>query len=263
MASYSVFTKPWKEASAQELTDIVLGMGFSEIEYPLRDGSHISPAQAEKRLPEFQEQLKRAGITIGNVASSPEERVFAACAACGIPLIRVMFMPPKADDYIAQEAAYLRELDSWVPLCEKYGVCVGIQMHHGRGAMTSADCMRIIGRFDPKHIGAIWDAGHSGLAGEDTAQSLDVCWSHLCQVNFKNARYEMKGRNPDGAAAFATYFCPGADGLTSWPKAVAHLKSKGYAGTYCMPAEYTGLTSEEEQSYAKRDRIWLKSLVEG
>ena len=42
-----------------------------------------------------------------------------------------------------------------------------------------------------------------------------------------------------------------------------HLKEKGYAGTWCMPAEYTGLTSEEEQAYAVRDLKWLKSLVEG
>lgn len=263
MASYSVFTKPWRTAPVGELIEIVRGMGFTEIEFPLRDGSQVCPEQAEKMLPGFAKRLADAGIRIGNVASSPEERVFAACADCGIPMIRVMFTPPMADNYLEQEAEYLREIDSWIPLCEKYGVQIGLQMHHGRGAMTSADMARILARFEPEHIGAIWDAAHSGLAGENTEQSLDVCWSRLCQVNFKNARYEMKGRGADGAALFATYFCPGADGLTSWPRAVEHLKKKGYAGTYCMPAEYTNLTSEEEQAYAKRDRIWLKSLVEG
>ena len=29
-----------------------------------------------------------------------------------------------------------------------------------------------------------------------------------------------------------------------------------------MPAEYTGLTKEEEIFYTKRDLAWLKSLVE-
>ena len=42
-----------------------------------------------------------------------------------------------------------------------------------------------------------------------------------------------------------------------------YAKRKGYAGTWCMPAEYTGLTHEQEAAYAKRDLKWLKTLVEG
>lgn len=96
-----------------------------------------------------------------------------------------MFNPPQADDYPAQEYEYCKLVDSWIPLCEKYGVKVGVQMHHGRGAMTTADMMRVVSRFDPKHIGAIWDAAHSALAGENPEQAIDVCWSHLCLANFK------------------------------------------------------------------------------
>ena len=122
--------------------------------------------------------------------------------------------------------------------------------------------MRLVERFDPKHIGAIWDAAHSGLAGEEPEQAIDICWSHLALVNFKNARYQIMGRTPDGAAEFTQYFCPGADGQCSWPRAVKHLKEKGYTGTWCMPAEYTGLTNAQEAEYARRDLEWLKSLVE-
>lgn len=263
MAKYSVFTKPWKSATVAELIDIVKGMGYNSIEFPLRDGYQVEPANAEKELPGFVKTLGEAGITIDDVASSTDESIFAACAASGIPMIRVMFNPPQADDYLAQEAEYLRTVEGWVKLCEKYGVRVGIQMHHGRGAMTTADMMRVVSRFDPKYIGAIWDAAHSALAGENPEQAIDICWSHLCLANFKNARYQMQGRDMSGAAIYKAYFCPGQDGVLSWPRAVEHLKKKGYAGTWCMPAEYTGLTSEEEQAYAKRDLAWLKSLVEG
>ncbi len=263
MADYSVFTKPWKDSPVEELIRIVSSMGYNRIEFPLRDGSQVSPAQAEEKLPELVRRLGDAGIRIDDVASSAEERVFAACAASYIPMIRVMFTPPMSDDYLAQEAEYLKLVDTWLPLCEKYRVKVGIQMHRGRGAMTTADMMRIVSRFDPRYIGAIWDAAHSGLAGEDPEQAIDLCWSHLCLVNFKNARYQMYGRNADGTAVYQAYFCPGPDGFTSWPRAVAHLKKKGYCGTWCMLAEYTGLSHEEEASYAARDLKWLKSLVEG
>lgn len=156
MAKYSVFTKPWKDVPVDELIRIVTGMGYNSIEFPLRDGSQVCPAEAEEKLPKLVKQLGDAGIVIDDVASSTEERVFAACAASKIPMIRVMFNPPQADDYPAQEYEYCKLVDSWIPLCEKYGVKVGVQMHHGRGAMTTADMMRVVSRFDPKHIGAIW-----------------------------------------------------------------------------------------------------------
>ena len=263
MASYSVFTKPWKDASVSELIDIVKGMGYNAIEFPLRDGFQVTPAEAEKKLPILVKEMADAGIRVDDVASSTDENIFAACAAAGIPMIRIMFNPKQADDYMAQEEEFLKELDALVPMCDKYGVKVGVQMHHGRGAMTTADMMRVVGRFDPKHIGAIWDAAHSALAGENPEQAIDVCWSHLCLANFKNARYQMYGRDEQGAAIYKPYFCPGADGRISWPRAVEHLKKKGYTGTWCMPAEYTNLTEDEVRVYTLRDLAWLKSLVEG
>ena len=263
MVNYSVFTKPWSNKPVPELIEIVRGMGYNAIEFPLRDGAQVSPAEAEAKLPKLVADLKAGGIRIDDVASTPEERVFAACAESGIPMIRVMFSPPAGREYIAEETTYLREIDKWVPLCERYKVKVGIQMHYGTGASNTAEMMRIVSRFDAAHIAAIWDAAHSGLAGELPEQAIDICYSHLALVNFKAARYVMTGRNADGAAEFEQYFCPGTDGQCSWPRAVAHLKSKGYQGTWCMPAEYTGLSQEKEAEYAKRDLAWLKQLVEG
>ncbi len=262
MAAYSVFTKPWQDRSVSELIDIVLDMGYNAIEFPLRDGAQVCPKEAEEKLPRFVDELMASGIRIDDVASTPEERVFAACAACGIPMIRVMFQAGQGD-YIRLEEEYLRKVDSWLPLCDRYKVKVGIQMHYGRGSSNTAEMMRIVGRYDPEHIGAIWDAAHSGLAGEEPEQAIDLCFSHLALVNFKAARYQMVGRNRDGSAEFEQYFCPGTDGQCSWPRAVAHLKKKGYSRTWCMPAEYTRLTSQQEIEYARRDLEWLKSLVEG
>ena len=263
MAGYSVFTKPWNKLPVPELIQIVLDLGFNAIEFPLRDGAQVSPAEAEAKLPSLVDELAGAGIRVDDVASAPAENVFAACAASGIPMIRVMYAAPARADYVTEEAKYIRTMESWVPLCERYGVKVGLQMHFGTGACTTSDMMRIVSRFSPAHVGAIWDAGHSGLAGEECEQAIDIAWSHLCLVNFKNARYQMMGRDRDGSAAFRPFFCAGADGQCPWPRAVNHLKLKGYQGTWCVPAEYDGLTGEDEIIYAKRDLAWLKSLVEG
>ena len=57
MPSYSVFTKPWKTASADELIGIVTSMGFNAIEFPLRDGYQVTPAECEQKLPAFTKYL--------------------------------------------------------------------------------------------------------------------------------------------------------------------------------------------------------------
>lgn len=70
MAKYSVFTKPWKDVPVDELIRIVTGMGYNSIEFPLRDGSQVCPAEAEEKLPKLVKQLGDAGIVIDDVASS-------------------------------------------------------------------------------------------------------------------------------------------------------------------------------------------------
>ena len=262
MERYSVFTKPWKTQSVDELIEIIHKMGYNAIEFPLRDGYQVEPANAERDQPKLVARLKEDDIIIDDVASSMDEHIFAACAASNIPMIRIMY-GYLSGNAIEEEAKFLRNMEAWSKLSEKYGVKIGLQMHYGFGASNTAEMMRLVGQFDPKYVGAIWDAAHSGLAGEEPEQAIDLCMSHLVLVNFKNARYEMRGRGADGAAIFEQYFCPGTDGQCSWPRAVKRLKENGYKGAWCMPAEYTGLTNEQEAEYAKRDLEWLKTLVEG
>lgn len=262
MSSFSVFTKPWKDVSAEELGKIVRGMGFNAIEFPLRPGYQAEPANAERDLPRLAATLKDEGVRIVSVASELTEPVFAGCAKVGVDMIRVMFTPPLGEDFLAQEAAYIKSLEKVIPLCERYGVKVGLQMHYGTGATNTAEMMRVVSGFDPKHVGAIWDAAHSGLAGEAPEQAIDLCWSHLCMANFKNAFPRQGNRGADGEAKFHEFMVQGPDGRCPWPRAVRHLKKKGYNGVWCMPAEYDDCSIEQVEEYARRDLIWLKELVE-
>lgn len=261
MPSFSVFTKPWKEPSARELGSLVAEMGFDAIEFPLRPGYQAEPQSALKALPELAATLKEYGVRIHNVASDLTEQVFASCANAGVGLIRTMFFADPGKDYLLQEAEFIHKLEDTQPLCERFGVKVGLQMHYGTGATNTAEMMRIVSRFDPRHIGAIWDAAHSGLAGESPEQAIDLCWSHLCLANFKNAYPRFKSRGRDGEALFQDYMVQGPDGRCSWPRAVRHLRSKGYDGPWCLPAEYDDCSLQQVAEYAKRDLVWLKKLV--
>jgi len=255
----SVFTKPWKDITTEQLGELVASLGFDAIEFPLRDGYQAQPADAEKSLPKLVETLKAYGITVESAASSTEENIFAACQAAGVPIIRIMLNRAAGVSYMAQESEWRRQLDAVQPLCEKYGVKVSVQQHCGGGVFNSMELYHVLDGFDHKLVGGIWDAAHSGLAGETPEKALDILWDRLHMVNFKNAFYKRINGAEAAQAIFRPYFTTAEHGATDWAKAVEYLKSRGYEGTVCMPAEYTDI--ENTIPYLKKDVAFLRSLL--
>jgi sugar phosphate isomerase/epimerase len=258
--TYSVFTKPWKTQSVDELGKFVSDFGFDGIEFPLREGYQLEPDNAEKGLPELVKKFDAYSIKITSVASSTDEKVFAGCAAAGIPIIRIMVSIDPEAGYMASEAKAKKHLESIVPLCEKYGVKVGIQHHYGWDVQSAMGLLHLIEDFDPKYIGAIWDAAHSGLAGEEPEMGLDIVWSHLCMVNLKNAFYRRSNGPEAAEAEWERYFTTGQHGLGSWSRIAKYLKKRNYSGVLCLTAEY----SDEElvNEYIAKDIAYAKSLFE-
>ncbi|MBB6732746.1 sugar phosphate isomerase/epimerase family protein [Cohnella zeiphila] len=237
--SFSVFTKPWKSLSVWEMGKQISGWGFDGIEFPLREGYLLEPKDAEKGLLKLVQQLSEHGLKIFSVASVTDEHVFAGCAEAGIPIIRIMPDITKGEGYLASEQRVRRQLESLVPLCEKYGVKVGLQQHYGDNVVDSTGMLHLIEGFEPKHIGAIWDAAHDALAGQQPEYGLDIVWSHLCMVNFKNAYYKRSNGPEAQQAEWKRYFTLGSQGLASWRRAVEYLKYRNYHGVVCLTAEYT------------------------
>lgn len=257
--TYSIFTKPWKKQSVEELGQFVSGLGLNGIEFPLRDGYQVEPKDAEKGLPEIVKKLGEYNLKITSVASDTDENIFAGCAAAGIPLIRIMFGANLEKGYMNCEAEMKKSIEKFLPYCEKYGVKVGIQHHYGPGVSNSMEMRHILEGYDPKYVGAIWDAAHSGLAGEEPEQGLDIIWSHLCLVNLKTAYYKIKTGPEAEEAEFDRYFTTGRHGLVSWSRIIKYLKSRNYEGVICLPAEYTDEANVEK--YIAEDIVYVKELV--
>ncbi len=87
---WSMFTKPWPQLPLTELADLVAGMGFDAIEFPLRPGFQVDLADLPRSAVRASSILADAGLRISSVASTPSEPVFEACADLGIPVIRIM-----------------------------------------------------------------------------------------------------------------------------------------------------------------------------
>jgi sugar phosphate isomerase/epimerase len=153
-----------------------------------------------------------------------------------------------------------REIDSFLPLCEKYGVKIGLQHHYGPGLNNSMELRHILEDYDPKYVGAIWDAAHSGLAGEEPEQALDIVWEKLLLVNFKNAFYKRQNGPEASRAEYSRHFTTGRQGLASWERAIKHLKKLGYEGNICLTAEYSD--EEKVNEYTAQDIVYIKYLFD-
>ena len=85
---WSLFTKPWKTATAEELGALAARLGFTGIEFPLRAGYQVDLADAERGLVSLGKALAQYGVRITSVASDTSERAFAACQAAGVRILR-------------------------------------------------------------------------------------------------------------------------------------------------------------------------------
>ncbi len=234
---FSVFTKPWK-TPLPELAALVKSWGFDGIELPVRPGYQVLPENVARDLPPAAKLLADYGLKIFSVAGPTDEATIAACAEAGVPTIRIM-APIAADGYLATEARLQDEFESRLPLLKQYGVQIGVQNHTDRFICNAMGLRHLLERFDPRYVGAVWDAAHNALNGEEPELALEVVWSHLCMVNFKNA-FWLRANGPEAEqAAWRPWWTSGRQGLASWPRVAAELQRRNYQGVICLTAEYS------------------------
>jgi sugar phosphate isomerase/epimerase len=235
---YSVFTKPWRAMELERLGAFVSQLGFSGIEFPVRPGYQVEPEQVEQ-LPSAARRLAAYGVRIFSVAGPTDEAAVAACAEAGVPVIRVMARVEEGEGYLHAEGRLRREVDDLLPLLEKYGVKLGIQNHCDRFVANGVGLRRLIEPYDPRYVGAVWDAAHEAVSGGLPDLALDAVWSHLCMVNLKNAMW-MRVNGPEAEVAhWRLYWTSGRHGLASWPRVADELRTRGYTGVVCLTAEYS------------------------
>lgn len=237
--AFTVFTKPWK-MPLPELARHITAFGFQGVELPVRPGYPVTPKNVSQELPNAVRILGEQGLTIASIAGPTDEATIAACAACGVGLICIMVKIREEESYLDGEARIRREFDALVPLLDKYGVTVGVQNHSGSREVCNAMGLRhLIERYDPRHIAAVWDAGHNGLEGEPPETALDIVWPHLAMVNLKSAYWQRQNGPEAPFAEWKPYWTSGRHGRACWPRVAAELQRREYSGVVCLTAEYT------------------------
>ncbi len=253
---FVVFSKPWKDKPLAELGKFIKGLGFDGIELPIRPDFQVEPDSIAKGLPEAVKILGDCGVKIASIAGPTDEKTFAACAAAGVPIVRTMVLVDHGQSYMKRMEETFAEFDALVPLLEKHGVTLGVQNHCDREISSVMGIRHIVERYDPKVIAAILDWAHCGLAGEQADLAIDILWSHLCMVNFKNAYWKRVSGPEAEVARFEYYWTSGRCGMADWGAMVDELKKRDYEGTICLTAEYSDPESidrliVEDFKYAK------------
>lgn len=261
---FSVFVKPWKALDLPKVARHVQELGFNLIELPVRLGFPVEPERIEADLPGAVKIFGDQGIRIVNVTADlplTDERLYAACAANNITMNRVIFKRI-SPSYWESEAAARHQLDAALPLCEQYGVKIGVQHHYGGSVpINSMGLYNLVKDYDPRWVGAIWDPAHNALQGEDALTGLELVKSHLCMVNLKNA-YWRRTNPPDGSPAqWDAYLCAGPHGRTSWAEVAQGVKQVGYTGPLTFSAEYTDDTYTDRLLEA--DLAYARKLFDG
>lgn len=257
--TWAVFTKPWRSPSPAALAELVSRMGFNAVEFPLRPGYQVDLDNLETSLAEVAGVLADHGLRIASVATEPDERRFAACAANGIGLVRIM-APIDPAGFVASKDVIHRRLDELAPLASKHEVRIGVQPHHDCYIADSSELAFLLADYDPDVVTGIWDAAHDGLACKRPINALELLWDRLSMVNFKNALQRPTDRRIDGAVDWDIVFVEGPEGQCSWPEAAHYLRDHSYTGPICLPAEYTDETDLEAKVTA--DLGYLRSLID-
>lgn len=264
----AVFTKPWLD-SIESVADRMAALGVQGIELPIRPGYQVTPDDAKRTLGGARKVLESRGLRIVSVAAPLEDGVIEACGDNGIPIVRTMLgvdlSKARYAETIAMNQARYREL---VPLLDRTGVRIGVQNHSGNNIGSAIGLYHLIEPFDPRHVCAILDMAHCGIAGEPVELSVDLLWERMPNlVNFKNAYKERINGPEEEEAVWRTHWTSGRHGAFSWRGLVAELRRRGFEGTFVLPAEYTDPKGQPQRMgddvlpFLRGDVAYLKSLV--
>jgi sugar phosphate isomerase/epimerase len=233
--------------SVAELAAKARELGFDGIDLSVRPGHPVNPTNVETALPKAVAAWKAQGLTCPLATTpvswtSPDapdvEPLYAACAAAGLPRVKIGFFPFKpGEDYWALVDAARKALAGFARLGETFGVQTVYQVHSG--PVLGSNCaglMHLLRGLDARWVGAYPDFGHMVLDGEDYPMGLAMVREYLSIVGIKDAHHapQSAGSEPP----FVPRFVKVGSGAVNWRRALGALKGLGFDGVLSVHTEY-------------------------
>jgi sugar phosphate isomerase/epimerase len=276
-------SKFFQELSVKELGEKMKELGYDGIDICVRPGHPVNPENAEKTLPQAQRIWQDQGL-ICPLASTPvnfndpavpeAERVYAACAAAGIPHIKLGYwMFSEGEDYWQVLDRARADLEAFARLSERYGVKSCYHTHSGPCIGSNcAGLMHLVKGFDPNLVGVYPDFGHMTFDGEDMAMGLSMIRDYLAVVGVKDGFHV---RQPEGSEPpYVPMFTSLGVGSVNWRRALTLLSEMGFTGALSVHTEYNfgesiirqvGYADERPENLdeiAREDATYLRRLLQ-
>ena len=165
-------------------------------------------------------------IDVGDLAAVECAMRFATLA--GAPSIRVGVARTQAPGSHALRFGQTVDfLAAVADLARKIGIKALIEMHHGTLAASASAAFRLVERYDPAHIGVIYDCGNMVYEGhEEYRCGLETLGAYLGHVHVKNAAFER----PAAGGVWQPRWAPLRDGVVDFAALFAALRAVGYDG---------------------------------
>src|SRR5579875_3385773 len=165
-----LFTKLFGPRTLDEAAEACADIGFDGIDVLIRPGCTIDPdsvdglVAAVARVRERGLDVPMATTDITDPERFPTRKIFAACAAAEIDLVRLGYWNYDGStpyDTVFDRAR--RELDQLDALATEYGLTLAIQLHGGTIHASGATTRALLSDRDPARIGAYPDPGNQAV----------------------------------------------------------------------------------------------------
>jgi sugar phosphate isomerase/epimerase len=165
-------------------------------------------------------------IALDDVATL--EMAFEMAAEAGAPQVRLQ-APRSSRTGLGYSELFTRFsafLERVVAIAAESGVVGALEIHHKTICPSAGLAHRVLSRFDPQHIGAIYDLGNLVWEGYENHEiALELLGPYLRHVHIKNAAYT---RRPGGR--WEPIWTPLEEGVVDVPAVLDLLTTHGYDG---------------------------------
>jgi sugar phosphate isomerase/epimerase len=263
---YVYFTKTLQSLDVAGVLAFLKDAGLDGADLAVRPGYPVTPDNAAAELPKAAKAFKDAGLTIGLVSTptslndpdvAASKTIFEACAKAEVPAVKIGYFPYQGKfDTALTEAR--RRMTGFAKLAEKTGVKVCYHTHSGNNLGNNGAGLRLLlHEFDPHHVGAFFDTGHTAINGGPARYEMDLVRQWLSLVAIKDMAWEKK------KDAWQSSVVPAGEGIVRWADVAAGLKELRFNGTISLHGEYEAKDLDRRKELAKAELAFLKKHFAG
>ena len=257
-SEFHVFSKMFQPPvveTPEKLCELMKGAGYDGIQWTVRKGGHVEPADAAANLPRLVKIAESFGLKSRSIctditadaAGKPgltpgAETVLKVAADCGIEMFR-----PAYFFYDAKTETFSQSLDrirggfaALARLAARTGVKATYQNHSSWGPSVFGglvwDVYECIRDLDPANVGLEYDPMHAFF-------ETNLSWSHglelvapwITSVDLKDFHYQSDPKNPK---KMKKQMVAAGDGVVPWAEAKKLLDANGVKPLYVLHFEY-------------------------